>query len=163
MLRANFLGAEETLEPTANGGFKQTGGHMGIELMPPPPGSGQPERWPGTVGWGLGVEWTPVAAHSPSATDLVPYLGRYQSAETGAIHQVAIRDGTLAIRLGLGPRPEPWVQCTGILPDVFRFAFKHMQWTSRPALRFLRGPDGGVGAFELSANRSRNLLFERLA
>ena len=160
--RANFLGGEESLEPTPGGGLKQTGGHMGIELAPPSPGSGQPERWSGTIGWGLDVEWTPVQPYRPSANDLVPYLGRYQSAETGAVHQVAIREGQLAIRLGLGPRPEPWVICTPVMPDVFRFALAHMQWTSKPALRFLRGADGAIAALELSANRSRHLLFERL-
>ncbi|MBI1774430.1 MAG: serine hydrolase [Proteobacteria bacterium] len=161
-LKASFLGADETLEPTPDGGFKQTGGHMGIVLTPPA-ATGRPQRWRGTIGWGLAVEWTPVEAFQPAANELVAYLGRYVSPETGAVHQIAIRDGHLAIRMGLGPHPTPWAPCEAIIADVFRFVSKHMQWTARPALRFRRGKDGTVVALELSANRSRDLLFERMA
>src|SRR5262249_34558747 len=125
-----------------------------------PPGDAQPASWPGTIGWGLPVEWTPMRPVELAAGDLVPYLGRYRSPETGAAHQIAIRDGKLAIRLGVGPRPEPWAVLSPVMPDVYRFASKHMQWTARPALRFLRGADGQVGGFELSTNRSRHLVFE---
>jgi CubicO group peptidase (beta-lactamase class C family) len=163
VLKATFLGAEEILEPRSDGGFRATGGHMAIELPPVPPGP--VDRLEGSIGCGLAVAWerlTPIPCNEePSETALNALTGIYRNPETDARHELAVRDGTLAIRLGLGPQPLPWMVLDPLMPDTFCFRHRHMQWAIQPSLRFQRDRDGRVTSFELSANRSRNLHFDR--
>jgi CubicO group peptidase (beta-lactamase class C family) len=100
---------------------------------------------------GQGPEDLEEAGPAPlAAEELAAYEGRFHSEELDVIYRLEVAEGELVLyRPSASPQA---LEPTG--PDELGFG--------PAALRFTRGPDGGISGYLLDIGRVRNLRFDRL-
>lgn len=96
--------------------------------------------------------YTRVPDYFPAEDDLP--TGTYHSKELAVTYSLVIKDGSLRLQHENPFKDSPREELTAVEKDWFI-----LPWWN---IKFLRGEDGKVSAFTLSAGRVRNIRFERV-